>query len=94
MLREIAPRVRRVAIVFSPDAGSYVASFVWSAEAAAPKLVMKPFAAEVHQASDLEAVTKALAREPAGGLILPPDTFKNSRAVDATSCKDVGDLIA
>jgi len=75
MLREIAPRVRRVAIVFNPDAASYVASFVWSAQAAALKLVMNPFAAEVHQASDLEAVTKELAGEPAGGLILPPDTF-------------------
>jgi putative tryptophan/tyrosine transport system substrate-binding protein len=75
VLSEIAPQVRRAAIVFNPDAASYVGSFVWSAEAVAARLAMEPFAAAVRQPADLEEVMKSLAREPAGGLILPPDTF-------------------
>ena len=75
LLREIAPRVTRAGIMFNPDTAPYVASFLRSAEAAAPKLAIEPFAATVSRPADLEAVIITLAREPATGLILPPDTF-------------------
>jgi putative tryptophan/tyrosine transport system substrate-binding protein len=75
MLKEIAPRVTRVAFIFNPDDAAYEASFVLSAQAVSAKFAMQPSAAAVRRSADLEDVMATLAREPNGGLILPPDTF-------------------
>src|SRR5262249_24455625 len=75
MLKEIAPRVRRVAIMFNPDDAPYGASFVLWAETAAARLAMEPFGAAIGHAADLEDVTASIARERNGGLIVLPDTF-------------------
>jgi putative ABC transport system substrate-binding protein len=75
MLKEIAPRVRRVAIMFNPDDAPYGASFVLSAETAAARLAMEPFGAAIRQPADLEDVMASIARERNGGLIVLPDTF-------------------
>jgi putative ABC transport system substrate-binding protein len=75
VLREIAPGVRRVAFMVNPDDAPYEASFALSAQAAGPKLAMQAFAAAVRQPADLEDTMAMLAREPNGGLVLPPDTF-------------------
>jgi putative tryptophan/tyrosine transport system substrate-binding protein len=75
MLKEIAPRVRRVALIFNPDDAPYEASFVLSAETAAARLAMEPFGAAIRQPADLEDVMASLARERNGGLIVLPDNF-------------------
>jgi ABC-type uncharacterized transport system substrate-binding protein len=58
---EIAPGVKRVAIMFNPDtapgAGSY---FLASFEAAARSLNVEPIAARVHSDAEIETVTNAL----------------------------------
>ena len=75
LLREIAPGIRRAAIMFNPETAPYVTSFLGPAEAVAQKLAVEPFPAKVKQLVDLETVMVTLAGEPGGGLILPPDTF-------------------
>ena len=75
MLKEIAPQVSRVAIMFNPETAPYAESFLKSAEAAGPTLKIEPFAIKVKHPADFEVAISSLAREPAGGLIYPPDTF-------------------
>jgi putative ABC transport system substrate-binding protein len=75
LLREIAPRVTRVAFMFKPEASPTAPVFVPSAEAAAPKFGMEMIVAPVHGSADIEAVMTSIVREPGGGLIVPPDTF-------------------
>jgi putative tryptophan/tyrosine transport system substrate-binding protein len=75
LLREIAPRVTRVAFMFNPEASPVAPVFVPSAEAAAPKFGMEMIIAPVHGPAEIEAVTTSVGREPGGGLIVPPDTF-------------------
>jgi putative ABC transport system substrate-binding protein len=71
-LREIAPGVARVALVFNPDnpAG---ADHLHLLETIAPRFGVKPVAAPVHNATEIEHAIEAFAREPNGGLVLPPD---------------------
>jgi putative ABC transport system substrate-binding protein len=72
VLKEIDPRVTRVAFL---SANPVTEIFYPSVELAAATLSMQTFIASVHEAADIEAVVTRLAREPGGGLIIPPDTF-------------------
>jgi putative ABC transport system substrate-binding protein len=72
ILKEIAPQLARVALVFNPDTVPY-AGFVHSAETAASSLAVHAVPAPVRSPSEIEVVIKAFAQEPSGGLILFPD---------------------
>ena len=79
LLTEIAPGIKRVAIMFSPDTAPYVRSYFQpSFEAAARLLKVEPIIAPVHSDAEIETVITSLAREPGGGLITVPDNFVNS----------------
>jgi putative tryptophan/tyrosine transport system substrate-binding protein len=73
LLKEIAPRVMRIAVI-SSAAGSLHQLFYRSIEAAAPKFRVETIEVLVRGAEDIEAVITRLASEPSGGLIFPPDT--------------------
>ena len=76
LLKEVAPRTSRVALMFnpatSPDGGSY---FLDPVKAAAPLLKMAMIAAPVHSPAEIDSVMASLAREPNTGLIVMPDIF-------------------
>jgi putative tryptophan/tyrosine transport system substrate-binding protein len=76
VLTEIAPGVKRAAIMFNPDTapggGSY---YLPSFEAAARKLKAEPIAARVRSVAEIEEVITSLGREPGGGLVVMPDSF-------------------
>jgi putative tryptophan/tyrosine transport system substrate-binding protein len=75
LLKEIAPNVRRVAIMFKPGLSQTVPLFHEALKSAAPKFGIEPVEATVHDAAQIEAASSALAREPGGGLVILPDTF-------------------
>jgi ABC-type uncharacterized transport system substrate-binding protein len=76
LLTEIAPRVRRAAIMFNPDTaaggGSY---YLTPFEAAARSLAVTPFAAPVRSDTEIETVIASLGHEPQGGLVVASDGF-------------------
>ena len=79
LLTEIAPGIKRVAILFSPETAPYVNSYFQpSFEAAARLLQVEPIIAPVHSDAEIEMVITSLAREPGGGLVTVPDNFVNS----------------
>jgi putative ABC transport system substrate-binding protein len=74
LLSEIAPGLKRAAIMFNPD--SYPAStYMPSFEAAARALKVEPVIAPVHSDAEIETAIIALGREPGGGLVVTPDGF-------------------
>jgi putative ABC transport system substrate-binding protein len=75
LLKEIAPRVARVAMLFSPAVAPYAESYLTPFKAAALSFAVEPIAAPVRDTSTLESVIAAQARAPNGGLIVMPDTF-------------------
>src|SRR5262249_11657457 len=68
------PRVNSVTAVFNP-ASIFAVNFFQSATTAAQKLAVKLLAAHVHDAAGISVAISALAREPAAGLMFPPDGF-------------------
>src|SRR5262249_14800490 len=70
LLSEIAPGLKRVAIMFNPDNfGALV--YVPPLEAAARSLKVVPITAPVHSDVEIETAITALGREPGGGLVVP-----------------------
>ena len=75
LLKEIAPNVTRVALLFNPKTAPFSASILQSIEAAAPSLAVRATAAPVYNATDIEDAIIALARESNAGLIVASDAF-------------------
>jgi putative ABC transport system substrate-binding protein len=76
-LKEIAPNVARVALIFDPDNPSSV-GHLRSLETAAPSFAVKSVAAAVHNPVEIELAIEAFARERNGGLLIPPNTTLTS----------------
>jgi putative tryptophan/tyrosine transport system substrate-binding protein len=77
MLKEISPRLARVALVGNPKTTAY-AYFLHAAEATAPSLAIELAPSRVETAADIERAIGAFARAPNGGLLLPPDSTVTS----------------
>ena len=75
LLKEIAPRVTRVAVIFNPDTAPFAPLFNHEIEAGAPSFRMTVTLATVHDDAGIEEAIAAQAREPGGGLISLPDSF-------------------
>ena len=75
LLKEIAPRVARVAMLFNPASATYAEYWLNPFKAAAASFAIEPITAPVRDRSELETVIAAQAREPNGGLIAMPDSF-------------------
>jgi ABC-type uncharacterized transport system substrate-binding protein len=74
VLSQIAPRLKRIAIMFNPET-SPASTFMPSLEMAAQSLKLVPIFAPVHSDVEIEGAIMALGREPGGGLVLMPDPF-------------------
>ena len=74
LLSEIAPGLKRVAIMFNPDT-SPASTYMPSLETAARSLKIEPIIAPVHGDVEIESAIIALGREPGGGLVVMPDNF-------------------
>jgi putative tryptophan/tyrosine transport system substrate-binding protein len=74
LLTEIAPGLKRTAIMFNPDtaaASAYLPVF----ETAARSLKVVPLVATVHSEVEIETSVTDLGREPGGGVAVMPDAF-------------------
>jgi putative ABC transport system substrate-binding protein len=75
LLKEIAPRVARVAIVFNPSTAPYAEIYLTPFNAAAASLGVETIVAPVRDMTELDTVIAAQARDPNGGLMVMPDGF-------------------
>jgi putative ABC transport system substrate-binding protein len=72
LLSEIAPGLKRAAVMFNPDTAP-ASAFMGSLQMAARSLKVVPIIAPVHSDVEIEAAIMALGREPGGGLVFVPD---------------------
>jgi putative ABC transport system substrate-binding protein len=77
-LNEIAPRVRRIAVIFNPDTAPFAGLFNRAIETAAQSLGMTVTLAPVHDDAAIEDAVFAQARQPGGGVIVLPESFSNT----------------
>ena len=85
LLKEIAPRVDRVAFLFNPATAPYAEYYLNPFKAAAASFAVEAIAAPVRDTSELESVIAAQARAPNGGLIVMPDSFLIAHRAEITS---------
>jgi putative ABC transport system substrate-binding protein len=79
LLKEIAPGLARVGVMFNPDTSPQSKFFMRSIEAAAPSHGVQAVVVPVRATGDVEPAFENFARTPNGGLILPTDSFTNLR---------------
>jgi putative tryptophan/tyrosine transport system substrate-binding protein len=78
LLKEIAPRTVRMALLFNPATGAPLQFFMPSIQAAASSFAVQVSTATVHAKDEIEGVIAAQARNPGGGLIVMPNTFNTA----------------
>jgi putative ABC transport system substrate-binding protein len=85
LLKEIAPRITRIAVLFDPAVAPYAQYWLNPFKAAAPSFAVEVTLAPVHDVSELEAIISAQAHQPNSGLFVLPDPFTNAYRVEITS---------
>ena len=78
LLKEIAPRTARVALLFNPATSPQLQFYMPSIKATASSVAVEVSDAPVHAKEEIEGVIAAQARIPGGGLIVMPDAFTNT----------------
>jgi putative ABC transport system substrate-binding protein len=84
LLSEIAPGLKRAAIMFNPDTAP-VSTYMPSLETAARSLKVVPIMAPVHSDGEIETAISALGREPLSGLVVNPDAFMTAHRASIIS---------
>jgi putative tryptophan/tyrosine transport system substrate-binding protein len=80
LLKEIAPRTARVALLFSPENAPRGGQFFSrAAEEAAPSFGVRVISLPVSNGDSIEPAIADVAREANGGLIVMPDSFTAAR---------------
>jgi putative ABC transport system substrate-binding protein len=85
LLKEVAPRVARVAVLFNPTTAIFAEYYLNPLKAASASFGVEVIAAPVHDTTELESVVARQAREPNGGLIVLPEAFLIVHRAEVTS---------
>jgi putative tryptophan/tyrosine transport system substrate-binding protein len=80
LLKEVAPSVKRVSLLFNPDTAPYAENFLRLAVTAAPSFNVELVVSPVRDDVEIEEALATLARKPDGGFIVIPDTFITVRS--------------
>jgi len=75
LLKEMAPAVRRAALIFNPETGPFYPVFLRRFGTVPSSIGTELAAAPVRNKADLEATVETLTRESDGGLIVAADAF-------------------
>jgi putative tryptophan/tyrosine transport system substrate-binding protein len=75
LLKDVAPSVTRIAVIFNPDTAPFAPLFCHAIEAAAPSRGITVTLAPVNDDAGIEEAIAAQAQTPGGGLIDLPEAF-------------------
>jgi len=75
LLKEVAPLLARVAVIYNLKTGPFSPLFLQAVEKAAPSFAVKPIATPIHDIADIERAISAFAHDSNGGLVVLPSTF-------------------
>jgi len=75
LLKEIAPRTARIALLFNPATAPPLQFYMPSIQTAASSFAVEVSTAPVHNKEEIEAVIARQASSPGGSLIVMPDAF-------------------
>jgi putative tryptophan/tyrosine transport system substrate-binding protein len=85
LLKEIAPGISRVAMLFNPTTATYAESWLNPFKSAAKSLAVEEILAPVRDGPELKSVFATLARNRDVGLIVMPDSFVLEHTAEITT---------
>jgi putative ABC transport system substrate-binding protein len=85
LLKEVAPRVTKVTLLFNPPTATFVEAYLNSCKAAAAARGMEALVAPVHDMPEVEHLLATQASEPNTGLVVIPDVFTVNHRAEITS---------
>src|SRR5262249_6252776 len=75
LLKEIAPRITRVTLLFNPPTATFIQNYISDFKAAAASVGVEPIVEPVNDMPELQSQVTTQAREPNSGLVVIPDAF-------------------
>jgi putative tryptophan/tyrosine transport system substrate-binding protein len=85
LLKETAPNVEHIGIVYNPEPGNNSSAFRKSIDEAARKLGVVSIKTPSGDSSDIDRLIRSLKDEPNSGLIFLPDAITGARSVQITA---------
>jgi putative tryptophan/tyrosine transport system substrate-binding protein len=85
LLREVDPRVTRIAILFNPVTAPFAQYYLTAFKTAAMSVGVEAIAEPIRDLSELASAVAAQARGPGGGLIVMPEAFLNVHRAEIIS---------
>jgi len=85
LLKEIAPRVTRVTLLFNPPTATFIEGYLNPFKAAAASLGAESIVAPVNDMLGVESLVTIEAREPSSGLVVIPDAFTVAHRAEITA---------
>ena len=85
LIKEIAPRVSRVTMLFNPPSATFIESFVKPFKTAASSLGMEAIIAPVQDMAGVDLLVTIEARRPNSALVVIPDAFTESHRAEIVS---------
>src|SRR5215467_6802165 len=75
LLKEIAPHIARVTLLFNPPTATFVQDYLTSFRAAAASVGVEAIVAPINEMSELQSRFATQTSEPKNGLVVIPDAF-------------------
>ena len=75
LLKEIAPRLTRVTLLFNPPTATYIQAYLNPFKAAAASVGVEAIVAPVNDMTEVQSQITTQARAPNSGIVVIPDTF-------------------
>jgi putative ABC transport system substrate-binding protein len=75
LLKEVDPRIARVAVIYNPQTAPFAGLFLRSVQSAAPTFAVETLALTIRSDADIETALTMFVQQPSGGLIAIPDSF-------------------
>jgi putative tryptophan/tyrosine transport system substrate-binding protein len=85
LLKEVAPNVEHIGIVYNPEPGNNSSAFRKSIDEVANKLAIASIETPSGDSSDIDRLIRSLKDEPNSGLIFLPDAITGVRRVQITA---------
>ena len=85
LLKEIAPRITRVTLLFNQPTATFVEGYLDPFKAAAASLGVEAIVAPFNDMPTLESLVTTEAREPSSGLVVIPDAFTQQHRAEITA---------
>jgi putative ABC transport system substrate-binding protein len=75
LLKEVDPRIARVAVIYNPQTAPFAELFLRSVQSATPTFAVETVTMPIFSDADIETALSMFATHPSGGLIAIPDSF-------------------